>query len=298
VTAASPGPASHGSVSSVSSVSPDSPVSPVSPVSPDERLLIALDVDGTLIHEDETIADAVLGQVQRVASLGHEVTLATGRSWETARPILEHFGLTPQYVVCSNGALTLQRDPTDPTGYRREFVETFDPSGVLASIRPYLPSGSFMVEDASGFRRYTEGMTDWELTNAEQVDFDRLSDFPASRVVVVSPDHDTEEFLDIVEKMGLHKVSYSIGWTAWLDIAPEGVNKATALERVRSLLEIPRHRLIAVGDGRNDIDMLVWAGAEGRGVAMGQAPEEVVEASTEVTASVLDDGLARLLETI
>jgi hydroxymethylpyrimidine pyrophosphatase-like HAD family hydrolase len=168
----------------------------------------------------------------------------------------------------------------------------------LASIRPYLPSGSFMVEDASGFRRYTEGMTEWELTNAEQVDFDRLSDFPASRVVVVSPDHDTEEFLDIVEKMGLHKVSYSIGWTAWLDIAPEGVNKATALERVRSLLEIPRDRLIAVGDGRNDIDMLVWAGSEGRGVAMGQAPDEVVEASTEVTASVLDDGLARVLETI
>ena len=33
--------------------------------------------------------------------------------------------------------------------------------------------------------------------------------------------------------MGLHRVSYAVGWTAWLDIAPDGVNKATALERVR-----------------------------------------------------------------
>ena len=30
--------------------------------------------------------------------------------------------------------------------------------------------------------------------------------------------------------------------------------------------------MLAIGDGRNDIEMLRWAG---RGVAMGQAPEEV-----------------------
>ena len=80
--------------------------------------------------------------------------------------------------------------------------------------------------------------------------------------------------------MGLHKVSYSIGWTAWLDIAPDGVNKATAMERVRHALGIPRAHVVAVGDGRNDIELLQWAGAEGRGVAMGQAPDEVKAAAT------------------
>ena len=75
--------------------------------------------------------------------------------------------------------------------------------------------------------------------------------------------------------MGLHQVSYAIGWTAWLDIAPDGVNKATALERVRGWLDVPLDRVIAVGDGRNDIDMFAWAGAAGRSVAMGQAPDEV-----------------------
>ncbi len=263
------------------------------------RLLVGLDVDGTLIHEDETISPVVRDEVLRVQGLGHEVTLATGRSWERAQPILEHFGLAPQFVVCSNGALIMEQDAAEQSGYRREWVETFDPTEVLRTIRGHLPQGSFMVEDATGFRRYTESMTDWELTKAEQVDFDRLADFPATRVVVVSPSHDADEFLDIVTAMGLSKVSYSIGWTSWLDIAPMGVNKATALERVRDELRIPRSDVFVAGDGRNDLEMFAWALAGGgRAVAMGQAPDEVQTAAGEVTGTVDADGLAAALATI
>eukprot|EP01031_Cornospumella_fuschlensis_P010720 gene10720-biopygen9008 len=107
-----------------------------------------------------------------------------------------------------------------------------------------------------------------------------------------------EDFLSVVERMGLHKVSYNVGWTAWLDIAPDGVNKATALESVRALLNIPRANVMAVGDGRNDIDMLEWAGAHGRAVAMGQAPDEVRAVSTEQTASDRNDGVALVLATV
>jgi Cof subfamily protein (haloacid dehalogenase superfamily) len=267
-------------------------------VSIGNRLLIALDVDGTLIHEDETIGDAVLKAVTRVRDAGHEVLLATGRSWETARKIHEQFGLTSEYVVCANGAITMMRDDKVDGGYRREFVEEFDPTEVLETIRPHLPRGSFMVEDTTGFRRYTAGMTEWELANGIEVPFEELSAHPATRVVVISPQHDEEQFLSIVERMGLHKVSYSIGWTAWLDIAPDGVNKATALERVRQAAGIPRADVIAVGDGRNDIDMLTWAGAEGRGVAMGQAPDEVKAVATFVTGAVVEDGVADLLNSL
>jgi 5-amino-6-(5-phospho-D-ribitylamino)uracil phosphatase len=96
--------------------------------------------------------------------------------------------------------------------------------------------------------------------------------------------------------MGLHRVSYNVGWTAWLDIAPDGVNKSVALERVRAWLDIPRERVLAVGDGRNDIDMLEWASESGRGVAMGQAPREVKAVASEVTLTDTQDGVATLLE--
>jgi hydroxymethylpyrimidine pyrophosphatase-like HAD family hydrolase len=44
--------------------------------------------------------------------------------------------------------------------------------------------------------------------------------------------------------------------------------------------------------------MLAWASAEGRGVAMGQAPVEVVEASNEQTGTDLEDGVASVLDTL
>ncbi|SDR87667.1 HAD family hydrolase [Microterricola viridarii] len=260
------------------------------------RWLVALDVDGTILHEDETLTDAVRDAIVATQAAGHEVTLATGRSWESCWQLMEKIGLTPEYVVCANGALIMQRDAAASHGYRRAHVETFDPKPVLDRIRDHLPEGRFMVEDAEGYRFYTDGMLDWNLEKARKVEFDELSDSPATRVVVLSPDHDLEEFLSIVAGMGLHQVTYSVGWTAWLDIAPEGVNKATALERVREALGIPRSQLLVAGDGRNDIDMFAWARAEGRAIAMGQAPEEVLDAASEVTGSIEADGLATALQ--
>jgi HAD superfamily hydrolase (TIGR01484 family) len=263
-----------------------------------EPWLVALDVDGTIMHEDETIDERVSAAVASAVARGHEVTLATGRSWATTAPVLERLGLRPEYVVSANGAITMRRDDSAPDGYTRAHVETFDPTAVLERIRAHLPSGRFMVEVPDGFRFYTEGMSDWNLDNAQQVTFEELLDRRATRVVVISPDHELEEFLRLVDDMGLHQVSYSIGWTAWLDIAPDGVSKATALERVRGWLDVPLDRVIAVGDGRNDLEMFAWAGAAGRSVAMGQAPDEVRDAADEVTGDVEHAGLAAVLDSL
>lgn len=261
----------------------------------DAPWLVALDIDGTTMHENGTISDGVLDQVRRLAAAGHEVMLATGRSSATTLPVLERLDITPRFVVCSNGAITLHRDPASPTGYRREWVETFDPTDVLLQIRSHLVGARYAVEDERGFYRYTEPFPDATIgLDSEHVEFDDLLRQDATRVVVISPDHDMEDFLQIVDRMGLNRVSYAIGWTAWLDIAPDGVNKATAMERVRGTLGIPRTHVMAVGDGRNDIDMLEWAAQHGRGVAMGQAPDVVREVANEHTDSDWDDGVAKL----
>ena len=258
-----------------------------------DRWLIALDIDGTLMREDGSISDEVIAQVQRVRDLGHEVMLATGRSVSMTLPVLDRFQLAPRYVVCSNGAITLKRDADAPTGYARVAVDSFDPSEVLTTIRGSLEDASYAVEDETGFYRYTGFFPDATLgASSQKVAFEELLEHHATRVVVISPEHAIEDFLSIVERMGLHKVTYNVGWTAWLDIAPDGVNKATALERVREWHGIPRTHVIAVGDGRNDIDMLSWASAEGRGIAMGQAPAEVLAVANETTASDIDDGVA------
>jgi hypothetical protein len=55
-------------------------------------------------------------------------------------------------------------------------------------------------------------------------------------LVTVVPDHDVTEFRVIVERMDLKGVTFSLGWTAWLDIAAEGITKAAAAEKVRAVL--------------------------------------------------------------
>jgi Cof subfamily protein (haloacid dehalogenase superfamily) len=265
----------------------------------DGQLLVALDIDGTVLHQSGAVSPQVAEAVARVAAEGHEVMLATGRSVASTLPVLDQLRISPRYVVCSNGAITLRRDGSAPLGYRREFVETFDPTHVLSTVRSHLLDARYAVEDETGFYRYTgEFPTNSLGLSSERVQFEGLLHTRATRVVVISPDHAVEDFLQVVEKMGLHKVSYTVGWTAWLDIAPDGVNKATALERVRRELGVPRRNLVAVGDGRNDIEMLRWAGKSGRGVAMGQAPSEVVDAASEVTATVEEDGLHQVLASI
>jgi HAD superfamily hydrolase (TIGR01484 family) len=263
-----------------------------------EPWLVALDVDGTIMHEDESIDQVVADAVASARDRGHVVTLATGRSWATTAPVLERLGLEPEFVVCANGAITMRRDDTAPGGYAREHVETFDPTEVLERIRAFLPAGKFMVELPDGFRLYTAGMVEWNLDNAREVVFEELLDQRATRVVVTSLEHGLDEFFDIVERMGLHHVSYAIGWTAWLDIAPDGVNKATALERVRGWLDLPNTRVLAAGDGRNDLEMFAWAGAAGRSVAMGQAPDDVRRAALEVGGSIDEAGLAGVLDSL
>ena len=264
-----------------------------------DRWLVALDIDGTVLHEDGTLSDAVASAVTDAAARGHEVMLSTGRSVAMTLPVLDRLGLTPEYLVCSNGAITLKRDADAPTGYSRHIVETFNPGEVLTTIRANLEDAHYAVEDETGLARFTGFFPEGALgAGSVKVDFDELLTQEATRVVVISPEHDIEDFLSVVERMGLHKVSYNVGWTAWLDIAPDGVNKSTALERVRALLDIPRSRVMAVGDGRNDIEMLEWASAEGRGVAMGQAPVEVIEVANETTETDLNSGVAGVLASI
>ena len=212
----------------------------------DAAWLVALDIDGTVLHGDGSISDAVIGQVRRLDAASHQVMLATGRSSAATIPVVEQLGTTPRFLVCSNGAVTLHRDCEAPRGYRREWVEVFDPTDALRSIRAHLGSARLAVEDEHGGYRCTEPFPDTTIgldsEHEELVEFDELLNRPASRVVVISPGHDMEDFLAVVEKMGLRRVSYAIGWTAWLDIAADGVNKATAMERIRIKLGIPRER--------------------------------------------------------
>ncbi len=261
-----------------------------------ERLLIALDIDGTLILEDESLSPGVVEAVAHAQRAGHEVMVATGRSWEGTRGILRVLEIAPEYVVCSNGAVVLKRVDADELRYDREHVETFDPAEVLGQLREHLPDARYLVELPDGRRLYTEYLDDWNLAHARRVPFEELAAQRVCRIVVVAPEQGEKDFIELVGRIGLTQVTYAVGWTAWLDIAPEGVDKSTALELVRTELGIDPAHVLVIGDGRNDLGMFRWARENGgRAVAMEQGPQEVRDAAGETTTSVAAGGVAEVL---
>lgn len=265
----------------------------------DGRALVALDIDGTILGHDGSIPTATHEQVDRLRAAGHEVMLATGRSVRDTLPIHRRLGLDSRFVVSANGATVLERDADAPDGYSPKWIETFDPSEVLTRLRGGLEGARYAVESADGVFRYHGRFPDGSFeADGHEVTFEALLAEPVQRLVVVAPDQTTEEFAASVESIGLHQVSYSVGWTSWLDIAPEGVNKGAALERVRLALDIPRENVVVAGDGRNDIEMLEWASQAGRAIVMGGSPQEVVDAGTHLTGAFDQDGLARALANV
>ena len=65
----------------------------------DQRLLVGLDVDGTLVHHDGTLSPRVVEVVRRLDELPHvEVVIATGRAVEATLPVMERLGLLTRPV--------------------------------------------------------------------------------------------------------------------------------------------------------------------------------------------------------
>lgn len=250
---------------------------------------MALDLDGTLVAADESISPRVHTAVSAAVRAGAEVVLSTGRSVHATRPVAETLGLARGWLVCSNGAVTATIDPPVVTD-----TVTFDAGPAVRLLRQHLPDTLIAVEELGVGYRVTAPFPPGELTGGQVVmDVDELVQEPVTRVVLRSPGNEPEFFLDVIEGLGLKDVSYAVGYSAWLDIAPQGVNKSSALAVVCDRLGVAPADVLAVGDGRNDLEMLHWAGV---GVAMGHAPPEVQDAADLVAPAFEDDGCAEVLE--
>lgn len=260
------------------------------------KYMICLDVDGTIVNHDGAMSRAVKDTARAIVEVGHEVVISTGRSLGATLPVIRMLGIENGYAVCCNGGVTVRLDLSLEDGYEVIDRKTFDPAPALRALIKALPSAKYALEDDAGNFLSTSRFQDASFgVVAEPVTLDQMLEATAVRLVVFSTDATAEEFGEAVKTLGLSGVTYSVGWTAWLDIAAEGITKASGLEVLRKELGYEISQTIAVGDGRNDIEMLSWAG---RGVAMGQAPDEVKAVADEITAGVDDDGLASVLRTV
>jgi len=258
--------------------------------------LVALDIDGTLLKwveglgtTYEQIPDATRDAVRRAHDAGAHVVLASGRSPHGMTRIADLLGLPVDgtdrlWVVASNGAVVFRYPPIEVV-----HEEVFDARPAVEAVLRERPNALVAVEERGvGYRvnrPFPEGELSGELIPTEVADL--VADH-VSRVIIRDPDATADDFVELGARLGLHGTDYVVGWTAWLDLSPVGVSKASGLELVAEKVGVAQEDVLAIGDGRNDIEMLRWAG---RGVAMGQAVEEVRVAADHVTDTVWDDGV-------
>jgi HAD superfamily hydrolase (TIGR01484 family) len=263
--------------------------------------LIALDIDGTILepHPDnglsvDEVSPAVRRAVDRAVAAGCHLVLASGRAPLSMSEVLRGLDLPRDAAeqmlgVASNGAVVFSFPPLQVVS-----EVTFDAREAVTTVLEHVPEAAVAVEEHGvGYRvnrHFPAGELDGEmiLTPIEEMIASEVS-----RVIIRDPDSTSEDFVTLAKQLGLQGTNYFIGWTAWLDLAPEGVSKASGLAEVAEKLGVDREDVLAIGDGRNDIEMLEWAG---RGVAMGQGPEEVRAIADDVTASVHEDGCALELD--
>jgi Cof subfamily protein (haloacid dehalogenase superfamily) len=259
--------------------------------------LVALDIDGTILKwvegagmTHEEIAPAVQDAVRRALDAGAHVVLASGRSPHGMTRVadlleLHEEGRERLWIVASNGAVVFRYPPVEVV-----HEETFDARPAVEAILARQPTAIVAVEDRGVGYRVSRAFPEGELSGDMVVtEVEELLAAEVSRVIIRDPEATADEFVQMAEDLGLHGTNYVVGWTAWLDLAPVGVSKASGLQHVADALGVDPADALAVGDGRNDLEMFAWAG---RSVAMGQAIQEVLDAADDVTGSVYEDGLA------
>lgn len=263
-------------------------------------VLIATDVDGTLLDEDEKVSPRTRAAVRAAVDAGTTFILATGRPPRWIHPVVDGLGFAPM-SVCANGAVLY-----DPSTDRILSARTLsaDVLAALADIAMTVIPGAGLAVERVGRSAHDAATPQfvsspgyehaWLNPDNTEVSMEDLLSAPAVKLLIRKAGARSADMAaELAKHIGTQgDLTYSTN-NGLIEIVPLGISKATGVAEVATPLGIGAEGIVAFGDMPNDVPMLRWAGL---GVAMGNAHPEAVEAANEVTATNSEDGLAQVLE--
>lgn len=256
--------------------------------------LIAIDVDGTLLRSDGTLAERTKRALQAAHAAGWEVAIVTGRLLGQALPLARELG-AGDFVVAANGA-TIAAVKSGTVLQQTSLAGSVVREAVRAA-RSAVPSVRLAVTSGYGF--FAEPGFDEiaPLTRDETTvvaDATPAEDDSVHTTILFDLEIDTHELLARVGPVLDTDVHVSpSGLRRSVELTAPGVHKGSGVARLCERLGVDQRDVVAFGDGLNDIEMLVWAG---RGVAMGNAEAAVMSIADEVTGTNDEDGVALVVE--
>ena len=293
--------------------------------------LIAIDLDGTLLHSAGHISARNLAALQLAESSGAEIVIATGRRHAFAMRVLRDSGIRPESaLVSSNGTVirtlgaelmhrshmpleTARELCAHMQGFRNTLVLTFDMVDSTGEER----RGALVCEHLDDLH---SNISRWMQSNEPYIHHvNRIEDAlgpnqpPPIQMMVCGPiarmaqaearllEHPKVTAVGAPPRHGaeisLHRTIYPDSDLSIVDILPAGCSKASALMRLAELRGVALTEILAIGDNWNDVPMLRLAG---RSVLMANAHEELKTLAAnnrwQIAPSHDEDGVAVALE--
>lgn len=264
--------------------------------------LVAVDMDGTLLNENNILSPKTIKVVKAAKKHGVKVVLCTGRPLTGVMPFLKELGLTEatDYVITFNGAL-VQNTATGEilvrhTLARDQYLELETLSRQIGShlhaeddqfiytanrdISPYTVGESALVNMPVRFRHVDEIAPNKAFSKV------MLIDEPA--VLAEAKTKIPADFFD--------RYQFVQSEAYFLEVLNKNAGKGNGLRDLANALNIDQSEVMAIGDQGNDLSMLEYAGFP---VAMDNAIPELKKIAKVVTKSNHEgqDGVAYAIET-
>ena len=259
--------------------------------------LIALDIDGTLNSSDHIILPETKAALIKAQENGLKVVLASGRPTPGMLQLAEELQLAEfgGFVLSYNGG-RIQNMETGEVIHEvyltpseaHEIYDLAKEQGV--NIMAY-DGNDIITEDDDEYIQIEASLNKMPLYKTE--DFKKaVINNTTKTLTTAAPEVLVEVEKRYIEKFG-DRFSICRSMPFFLEVMPNGINKAASLGKLLHVLDLTPAEMIACGDGFNDVEMIKFAGL---GVAMNNAVPEVKAVADYVTHSNDENGIAHVLE--
>lgn len=248
--------------------------------------LLLFDLDGTLLRSDKTISQVTLKALRDCRNQGIMVGVSTSRSEQNALSFIEE--LQPNVLIVSGGALVKYNNEYI---YKAVFSEE-ETRQMIAASREVCGADCEITIDTIDTHYWNYKIDpkkqDQSWGDSVYTDFEDFNESSLKMCVEIFDERQAKRLRDVLPDCDC--IRFSDGY--WYKFTKKTATKENAILEISAVCGISTEEMTAFGDDYADIGMLTLCG---KGIAMGNAIDEVKMKADLVIGSNDEDGIAEYL---